>query len=224
MTASVNEAASDLKSSSPITQSLAATGQSRSTENSFPPNSAIRPNVRAEIAIPPQPIKLQVDTSTDWFAAVVTPIMVGLSAALIAWVNQRNSIRSTEASQKNQLRSTTATFRQTWSNDFRTFGAEYIAQGTRLMYKSFEKPGFVQTPEADDFLSRMAVARASIRMMLDPGKTYTSDITKIMDATTDAIFAEQHDEVEKQLGLFVDKVQEIREVAWKDMRRDLSLL
>ena len=147
------------------------------------------PIARTEIRIPSQPIKIDLDTPTDWLAAVVTPVVIGLAAAYIAWLNHRNSInsaevlqnnsiRSAEALQKIQVRSSIANFRQSWSTDFRTFVAEYVSCATRLDYENYATPGYVHNPDADDLLTRMATARASIRMMLDTDKPYTKRMNR----------------------------------------------
>lgn len=194
------------------------------------------PITRTELRIPTQPIKIEVDTPTDWLAAVVTPVVIGLAAAYIAWLNQRNSIhsaqllqdnsiRSATALQKIQVRSSIANFRQSWSTDFRTFVAEYVSCATRLDFKNYATPGYVHTPDADDLLTRMATARASIRMMLDTDKPYTKQISDIMDEIGDALFdahPTQPRSPTPYIAQFVDTAQMVRELAWRDIKRDLS--
>lgn len=196
----------------------------------------VHPITRTEISVPSQPIQLTVNTDTDWVAAFVTPVTVGLAAAYIAWLNQRNSIRSAESLQQNsitsaealhklQYRSARATFRQTWLVDFRTFAATYVSIAGRLNLKNVESPGHVHTASADDLLIQMATARASMRMMLDSTKTYTVELVKIMDEVTDSLFSNDpaaRDLTADHLKRFIDKAQEVQERAWQDIKRELS--
>lgn len=208
---------------------------------------AVRPITRTEISVPSQPIQVKVDTPTDWVAAFVTPITVGLAAAYIAWLNQRNSIRSAETLQRNsvrsaealqnnsvrsaealqklQHRSTIANFRQAWLTDFRTFAAAYLSAATSLNFKNFSNPGFVLTPAADDQLVQMGTARASMRMMLDATKDYTQQLIAIMNEVDDCLYDTDPTKnalTTNHLTRFVDKAQEVRERAWQDIKRDLT--
>ncbi len=183
-----------------------------------------KPIFSAEIRVPSQPIQIKVDSPTDYIAAVVTPIVVAIAAVLIAWLNQKNAIRSTEALQKLQLRSSTANFRQTWSTDFRTFCAEYIGSVHQLYLKKVDDVDFLQSSAANELHTSKTTARASIRMMLDKSKPYTSEILAIMDDVEDALFDAHPTEPRSPLPYltrFVDKAQEVREVAWNDIKKDL---
>lgn len=183
-----------------------------------------KPITTAEIRVPSQPIQIKVDSPTDYVAAVLTPIVVAISAVLIAWLNQKNAIRSTEALQKLQLRSTTANFRQTWSTDFRTFCAEYIGSVTQLYLKKMDDSDFLQSPAANELHTSKTTARASIRMMLDKNKPYTTEILVIMDDVEDALFDAHPTEPKSPLPYltkFVDRAQQVRELAWNDIKRDL---
>jgi len=182
------------------------------------------PKFTAEISVPTQPIQIKVDSPTDYFSAVLTPIVVAIAATVIAWLNQRNAIRSTEALQKLQLRSSTANFRQAWSTDFRTFSAEYVSAVTQLYYKKIDDPNFLESPAANDLHASKTTARASIRMMLDKSKSYTSEITAIMDDVENALFDAHPTQPRSPmpyLTKFVDKAQEVRELAWTDIKKDL---
>lgn len=183
-----------------------------------------KPIVTAEIRVPSQPIEIKIDTPTDYISAVLTPLVVAISAVLIAWLNQKNAIRSTEALQKLQLRSTTANFRQAWSTDFRTFCAEYIGSVTQLYLKNIDDTNFLVSPAANELHTSKTTARASIRMMLDKSKPYTTEILAIMDDVEDALFDAHPIEPKSPLPYltkFVDKAQQVRELAWSDIKRDL---
>jgi hypothetical protein len=187
-------------------------------------NATANPRVTAEIRVPTQPIQIKVDSPTDYFAAVLTPLVVAVAAAVIAWLNQKNAIRSTEALQRLQLRSATANFRQTWSTDFRTFSAEYVSSVTQLFFKKLDDPNFLDSPAANELHALKTTARASIRMMLDTNKPYTSEITAIMDDVDDALFDAHPTQPRSpmpHLTKFVDKAQEVRELAWTDIKKDL---
>lgn len=182
------------------------------------------PKITAEISVPSQPFEIKVDSPTDYFSAVLTPLVVAVAAAIIAWLNQRNAIRSTEALQKLQLRSATANFRQAWSTDFRTFSADYVSAVTQLFYKKLDDPNFLDSPDANDLHVRKTAARASIRMMLDKSKSYTSEITEIMNEVEDALFDSHPTQPRSpmpHLTDFVNKAQEVRELAWTDIKKDL---
>jgi hypothetical protein len=192
--------------------------------NSERTGANIESAVRAEISLPAEPIQIKVDSPTDYVAAVLTPIVVAISAVLIAWLNQKNAIRSTEALQKLQLRSATANFRQTWSTDFRTFCADYVGSVTQLHLKKMDNADFLESADANELHTSKTTSRASIRMMLDKNKPYTTEILAIMDDVEDALF-DAHPSNPKSplpyLSKFVDKAQEVREVAWNDIKRDL---
>ena len=182
------------------------------------------PIIKAEISVPSQPFEIKIDTPTDVLAAVLTPIIVGLAAVIIAWQNQKNAIRSTESLQRLQLRSATANFRHSWSTDFRTFSAEFISCVTQLYYKKLDDPNYLESPASNDLHARKITAHASIRMMLDKGKPYTTELMDIMNDVHDALF-DAHPINPKSpmndLVRFTDKAQEVREIAWIDIKKDL---
>lgn len=186
------------------------------------PREAVK---QAYILTSPEPLQVAVDSPTDWYAAVVTPVVVGLAAAYIAWLNQRNSIRSAEALQKIQLRSSIANFRQIWSTDFRAFVAEFVGCASLLHFKKCEDIEYPHSPEADEVLTKMVAAQASIKMMLDAEKDYFKEISDLMNDINIAVFDAHPTHPKPVLPLvheFVEKAQKVRERAWNDIKRDLN--
>lgn len=205
------------------------------------------PKVIAEVSVPSQPIYLKVDVPTDYTAAVITPIVVGIAAVLITLLNHRNAIKSTEKLQslqltnsqelqnlqlrstekllKLQLRSATANFRHAWSTDFRTFCAEYIGSVTQLYLRAYDNPKFLDSSDANEILGVKVTATASIKMMLDKSKAYTVEISAIMaeiDRELESLHLNEGKTLMPILRKFIDKAQEVREVAWRDIKSDLS--
>lgn len=227
--------------STPNEKSIAQESRVFVTNSEFPVtingiSANAMPKVMAEVSVPSQPIFLKVDIPTDYTAAVITPIVVGIAAVLITLLNHRNAIKSTEKLQNLQLRSTekllklqlrsaTANFRHAWSTDFRTFCAEYVGSVTQLYLRAYDTPDFVDSQAANEIIGVKVTAVASIRMMLDKSKSYTDEIRAIMaeiDREIDNPKFCDSETVMPLLRKFIDKAQEVREVAWRDIKSDLS--
>jgi len=164
---------------------------------------------KTEIISAKDPILLKIDSPTDWPVAVVTPIVIALAAAWFAFVNQRF-----------QIRSTTANFRHSWQIELRSAVTSYIGTALEINMKCLRDVNFLNKPEAEPLISKLATSRAMIRVMLDKNKNYTNEIVKLMDQISDNL-DDRGSIFDEKITEFANKSQEVLEVAWGDIRRDL---
>ncbi|MYM98374.1 hypothetical protein [Duganella vulcania] len=163
-----------------------------------------------ELTISPKPLQIVVDTPTDWPATVITPLVIAVVAAWFTWANQRF-----------QVRSTTANFRHAWQAELRTTVTSYISAALEINMKCARDPDFLNKQEAEPLLTKITTTRATIRVMLDKEKSYTRELVDLMDEIADNI-DDNGSIFDEKITEFTNKAQEVLELAWIDIRRDLQ--
>lgn len=174
------------------------------------PIPASAAGVRSELSGISQPFKVEVDTPTDW-PSVTATLLVGVAVAYFAWVSQRS-----------QIRSSTAGYRHTWLQALRDAVLKFIAATSEINYKLKADPQFSAKPESDEIFRQLVTAQGAIHLMLDKKKRYTVEIEQAMLEVRNAIRAVDEDRIERAVVQFTNKAQEVLELAWQDMRRDLQ--
>jgi len=166
--------------------------------------------VQSEIGRIPQPFKVEVNTSTDW-PVVVATFLVGVAVAYFAWVNQRS-----------QIRSSTAGYRHAWLQALREAVLKFIAATNEINYNLRADSSFSRKPEANEIFRQLVTAQGAIILMLDKKKKYTAEIDQAMVEVRNAIRTVDGDRVDRAVIQFTNKAQEVLELTWQDMRRDLQ--
>jgi hypothetical protein len=113
-------------------------------------------------------------------------------------------------------------YRHTWLQALRDAVLKFIAATSEINYKLKADPQFSSKPESDEIFRQLVTAQGSIYLMLDKKKRYTTEIEHAMAEVRNAIRAVDEDRIERAVVQFTNKAQEVLELAWQDMRRDLQ--
>lgn len=201
-----------------------------STSNYTPPTPTPTLSVKVErplkvelgtqsLVIQPAPIKLDVNTSTDW-AAVGATSLVGIgsiaTAAAIAYI--------TRANQKSQNRAHTASLRQKWQEELRSSVSEYMGI---LMLAQFvsEKHDKDSDEFRDAKLSHtieLMKIHSRIILMLDKKQKYSSEIEELMVSCTNHHIKNDREELAAGMKKLREKFRDVLEKTWGDIKIDLN--
>jgi hypothetical protein len=171
------------------------------------------------LMIQPAPLRLEVNTSTDW-AAVGATSLVGLgsivTAAAVAYI--------TRANQKSQNRAHTANLRQRWQEELRNAVSEYmglIMLGQFVSERYDENSDEFREAELNHNVELMKV-HSKILLMLDKKQKYSSEIEDLMKACTDHHVANDIDELAACLKKLRGHFRDVLEKTWGDIKSDLN--
>ena len=128
-------------------------GESSSTSAS----TEKRIDTNAQILISPQPVKIDIDTPTDW-PAVIAPFVLGAAAFYF-----------TSANQIQQIRSSTANYRNEWLKEIRATAIDFTSAAFDYFYRHTNEDNFRENnhAEARALITRMVKAQATMVLMLD---------------------------------------------------------
>lgn len=194
----------------PVPMTPRATNENTVTVYIPPPQSQQQcPETTKAIMLSPQPLKLFIDTPTDW-PSVSTGALVALAVGAMAYFGQRN-----------QVRAATANFRHGWQQELRALTAKFISVTARIHYELESNPDYLNSSESNSEYSQLIETHAKIELMLDHSKPYATEISNL---TAQMIQAVKNNEIDKLSQLshnLLKIVNGVLEQAWKDIRNDL---
>ena len=117
---------------------------------------------QGQIVIDPQPLKLSVETSTDW-PTVTATFLVGIGSILITSMVGWLSF----SSQRMQIRSNIANFRNKWGEDLREASAQFFALIALIKFEMDQDPEYLSKKDSNKLFSDLITAQAKIGLMLD---------------------------------------------------------
>ena len=168
------------------------------------------------ITLSPQPLKLVVETTTDWpsvsatFFVGITGAMVALAVGAMAYLGQRN-----------QVRAATANFRHGWQQELRALVAKFISVTARIHYELESNPDYLNNSESNDEYSQLIETHAKIELMLDRSKSYAKEISKLTARLIEAVKTHKIDQLSQLSNDLLDVVNGVLEQTWRDIRNDL---
>ena len=173
-------------------------------------------NIKA-ITLQPDPIKLAIDTSTDWPAIAATSF-VGLTGACVAfavgymaYLGQRNNVRASKAN-----------FRHGWQQEIKQLIAKFIAIIARIHYETGVNANYLDAPESNQMYSDLIETHARIELMLDQSKEYSKGISIITGDLIEAVKAREIDAINKLSNELLKVANGVIEQTWQDIRNDLE--
>lgn len=180
-----------------------------------PSGQTARQATEAQIVVAPQPLKIDIDTPTDW-PAVLAPFVLGAAAFYF-----------TSSNQSQQIRSSTANYRNEWLREVRESAIEFVSAAFEFHMRNVTTEDFVDkhTDEARVLVTRMLKAQATIVLMLDAKQPYTKEIDELMDTVVAHINSGAPDAeniASEALQGFIEKTHQVLEKAWQDIRKDLG--
>lgn len=164
-----------------------------------------------------QPIKLVVDSSTDW-PVVWSTAGVGAGSALIALVV---GIMAYQA-QRRQARSATANFRKEWQAQLRDAISKFVSVAMYVSEELDQDEALRDSRESKRAYQEMVQAQALIHLLLDARKT---DHQAIVDLTRDLvveIWENKRDNVSDLLQRLITASGVVLDQTWQEMKKDVA--
>ena len=172
---------------------------------------------QGEIIVNPQPLKINLDTPTDWpifFATLLVGVGSILITLLVGWLSSVN--------QRTQIESSIATFRHKWIEDLRESVSRFIALGAKIHYEQQINPNFLVSEKLNDIFSELMQTQAYILLMLDRKKAYTDELSNFMDEVVNGLRKNSEEDFLKNSESFANKASDVLELGWQDIKRDLK--
>lgn len=167
--------------------------------------------------VDPQPLRLAVDTATDWPTVAATSLVgVGsiVTSILVAWITRVN--------QRSQLRASTATFRQQWMTELRIAVAEFFELVAMTKFEMEEDSGDTKTKISSANYSRIIFLQSKIGLMLDEQQPYTEKVNTLLDDIIRHLKGREYQELEKSVNSLLNEMNKVLEKAWGDIKNDLK--
>lgn len=180
-----------------------------------------------QIIVDSQPIKLSVDTSTDWPIVMVGfgSILSSLLVAYLTFINQKIQVeaqRSQVDAQRSQVKAATANFRASWQIALRESIAKFLSLIAQISYEIEINKEYLDTPESNSLFSLIVEKQAVIKLMLDPGKDYSIVIKGLMTGLVDSVRRNDSELTNRLINELVDNSAKLLEKTWQDIQKDLS--
>lgn len=180
-----------------------------------------------QIIVDSQPIKLSVDTSTDWPIVMVGfgSILSSLLVAYLTYINQKNQVEAQKNqidAQRSQVKATTANFRANWQISLRESIAKFLSVIAQISYEIEINKNYLDTPESNSLFSLLVEKQAVIKLMLDPGKDYSTTIKLLMTNLVDSVRRNDLELTNRLINELVDSSAKLLEKTWQDIQKDLS--
>ncbi len=173
-------------------------------------------NVKA-ITLQPQPIKLQVDTSTDWplvgatFISGFSGAMVALAVGLMAYFGSRNQVRSSRAE-----------FRRIWQHEFKEFMGKFITRSVRIQYELRNNKNYFGSSESGQFFDDLVESKVRVDLMLDNSDKKFNEVKRLMSLLLNVIGDEKSDDIGNIINDLRAEANIIVEKTWVDIRKDIN--
>lgn len=179
------------------------------------------------IIVDPQPLKLNIDTSTDWPTIMVGfgSILSSLLVAYLTYINQKNQVETQKIqieAQRNQVKSATANFRANWQISLRESIAKFLSTVAEISYEIEINQDYLDTPESNKLFSILVEKQAVIKLMLDPNKDYSTVIKDLMENLVDAARRKDLDSMNGLIKKLIEQSAKLLEKTWQDIQKDLS--
>lgn len=160
-----------------------------------------------------EPLKIQLDSPTDYLAILIVPLALAIAAGVFAILTNRQ-----------QIKASTADYRHTWQLDLRNAIVSFLSAATQIRIRAMDDPMFVTKVEAEDLRTQLLSAQWTVTLMLDTKKQYATELKDAMSEMITIIFSDTPDESgegSKIMKRLTKAAQFALEQAWQDIRRDL---
>lgn len=183
-------------------------GANIAIQNEFKP---VREGIgHSEIAVMAYPVKVELDTPTDW-PAILLPIALGVAAFYFTRLNQQQQIRSSIASN-----------REAWLKDLRAAAVEFAASAAEVHLGFLAIPNYKKSPDHLAVSARLFRAGATIQLMLDKKHPENEEVIEAINEVIQYTDVTGGNYFSDALEKFNEKAQFVLEDAWKDIQRDLG--
>jgi len=161
-----------------------------------------------------EPLKIQLDSPTDYLAILIVPLALAIAAGIFAILTNRQ-----------QIKANTANYRHTWQLDLRNAIVSFLSAATQIRVRAVDDPLFVTKVEAEALRTQLLSAQWTVALMLDTKKPYATELKDAMSDMMDSVFSStsaEGDEMKKIMNRLSKAGRFALEQAWQDIRRDLQ--
>lgn len=180
------------------------------------PSNADQSASNAIVTLNPQPIKLVVDTPTDW-PTVIASGSVGVGSMVVALAVGILAARA----QRKQVLAATANFRGEWQKNLREAIASYIGIAARISYEIDVDKGYLDKPESNEIYMNLIQTHASVQLLLDSSKKDHVHIDTLMGKLLAAAKRSDTRDMNQLANDLVKVASEVLEKSWQQIRRNL---
>ncbi|WP_421220124.1 hypothetical protein [Aeromonas jandaei] len=159
-----------------------------------------------------QPLKISVETATDW-PIVIATLIVGFGSILTSAIVARISY----INQRSQIRSNIAAFRQKWQEELRSASAEFFSCAMRVHY-DITHANKTLTPEK---ISELTHCQVRMELMLDKNKDENKKIEQSIEKVLTLAQGIDSDAFTNEMNNLQILVSQTLEKAWVDIKNDL---
>lgn len=159
-----------------------------------------------------QPLRVSLETSTDWPIFIAT-LIVGLGSILTSIIVARISY----INQRSQIRSNIATFRQKWQEELRSAATDFFSCAMRVHYDKTHNNQLL-TPEKISELTRYQVR---MEFLLDRKKDNNKEIERSIARVLDLSQSTDTSAFTNEINNLQILVCNTLEKAWVDIKNDL---
>ena len=171
---------------------------------------------KSEILINPQPLKLVVDTPTDWPTVIATGL-IGIGSIVTSGI----LARITYINQKSQIRAGTASFRQKWLEELRETTSEFLATAANIKLETLYDTDYFRSEKSNGEYSKLIRLQSKIELMLDKKQSYSQKVEDYLDAIVESLENDRH-KFDENLNKLHNIMRDILEKAWTDIKNDLK--
>lgn len=206
----------------PITKSQPRAGNENVINISLPSHEGWvqrQPQATQQIQIDPQPIKLFIDSTTDWPTVLVGAGSI-LTAGIVGWLTHVNQKRQA-AAQENQTKATAATFRAEWQVSLRSAIAKFLSQVALIKFELDADPGYLSKSDSNAPYSELIESQVLIGLLLDPSKRRTDRVKDLASEIISDLKSKNTTQINLKVNELADISADILEKAWQDIQKDL---
>lgn len=183
----------------------------------YPTAAECKNQTSSQILVSPQPLKLDVDTPTDW-PTVIATLIVGigsvLTTLLVGWLSYVN--------QRSQIRGSIASFRQQWVSELRLTSAEFLASVAQLHLDIDADTSFLLKPESNEKYSKLIMLQSKIELMLDKKHANSTKLESLLERIIRNVKNNEKPELNSSVNEFHSLMRDTLENAWQQIKLDLS--
>lgn len=171
---------------------------------------------QSTMLIQPQPLKIELENSTDW-PTVVATLAVGvgsiMTSLIVGWLSVVN--------QRTQVQSNIANFRHAWIQELRQFASRFISIAAKIKYQIQHDAKYLESERSNQIFSDLMETNAHIILMLDPKKDFAAELSNMMSDIINGLREADHGKIDQRVHDFALKSNEVLELGWQDIKRDL---
>ena len=164
-----------------------------------------------------QPLKLSVETSTDW-PTVLATFFVGVTGALVAFAVGYMAYRG----QRYQIRAAKAQFRHDWQKEIKELIARFVSLIAVISYELQADSNYLTEKNSNKIYGDLIEVYVRIGIMLDRKQPYTKDMSRVLELLVNAVKTGRTDRLNDLSAELTTIANGVVEKTWIDINDDIE--